>query len=943
MLIKPADAKEPQLDALAALAARSDLDAQARDAIEQEIRSARAGAQGEHDAAYEIEFRYADNPNIATIHDLRLECGGRTAQIDHLIIDRLLQVWVCESKHFADGVAINARGEWERDVNGRPVGMPSPVEQNRKHIAVLEDVVRTGLVSLPRRTGYTIRPEFRSLILVSNRARIRRPSDPVEGLDTVIKADQLGTTIERQLEAEGVFGLLGKAAVKLISQDALAAFARELASLHRPLPPDVWAIRLGLQLAPVRATAAIPQPVPDPPDVDHPGPVAAPAEAPGAGLGRIPGPGSPERLLADLNDAQREAVRATSGALVILAGAGSGKTRVVSRRAAYAIESGVVDPGQVLLVTFTDKAAGEMVERMAALGHPRVMARTFHAAALAQLRHFWPSRHGGAELPAILPSKLEVLAPLARRLPGGYRFTPAKDLADVIEWAKVRRIPPDRWLEQGQGRAPIPPELFARLYRDYERSKERAGRLDFEDMLVRTVELLETDLDAAATVRARKRWFMVDEYQDTNPLAERLLELWLGDSPDIAVVGDPDQTIYTFTGAAPEFLLRFAERHPGARTVALTDNYRSSPQILALANRLIGPGSRGPLRATRPPGPAPTIRRYADAEAELAAVVTEIRGVLASGVPPAEVAVLVRINAQLPPIEDALTRAGIGFQVRGQRFFERTEVRQARRLLTSPPLVETGAALAAAIRSRFAERLGLSELTEEAGDEARERSSALELLLGIVSDLATRDPAMTLQAVRTELDARDAAEAAAAKDGVNLLTYHRAKGLEWDAVFLPALEEGVLPIRQARDEEAIAEERRLLYVGVTRARARLALSWAARRITAGGRATPRQPSRFLVALALPPSATVAAASQRRNQPSPTPAEPALLGRLHDWRRDRAKRDGVPAYVIAEDATLAAIVDARPDSIEALRRVRGIGPVRAERYGVEILAILRNAT
>ena len=283
-----------------------------------------------------------------------------------------------------------------------------------------------------------------------------------------------------------------------------------------------------------------------------------------------------------------------------------------------------------------------------------------------------------------------------------------------------------------------------------------------------------------------------------------------------------------------------------------------------------------------------------------------IRGVIASGVPPAEVAVLVRINAQLPAIEEALTRAGIGFSVRGQRFYERTEVRQARQLLARAHLTEVGPQLLASIRGLFEDELGLTELGEEAGDEARERAAALELLLGIIADLATRDPALTLASVRAELDRRDAAEAAAVQDGVNLLTYHRAKGLEWDAVFLPALEEGLLPVRQAKDEDAIAEERRLLYVGVTRARRYLTLSWAARRVTPGGKVAARQPSRFLVALALRSSEPVRASLQRPERQPATAADPVLLGRLQSWRRERARRDGVPAYVIAEDATLAAV-------------------------------------
>ena len=295
----------------------------------------------------------------------------------------------------------------------------------------------------------------------------------------------------------------------------------------------------------------------------------------------------PERLLDGLNEAQREAVTATSGPVVIIAGAGSGKTRVISHRAAYAIETGAVRSDRILLVTFTDKAATEMVERVRALGHPGVMAKTFHAAALAQLRHFWPSRHDGAPLPRVSDGKGRILYPLASRLPGGYRFTQVKDLAETIEWAKVRRIPPERWIADGGDRAPIPAELFARVYADYERAKTRAGEIDFEDMLVETVRLLETDAEAAALVRERKTWFSVDEYQDTNPLAERLLELWLGESRDLAVVGDPDQTIYSFTGASPEFLLGFERRHPGARVVVLAQNYRSTPQILALANRLL--------------------------------------------------------------------------------------------------------------------------------------------------------------------------------------------------------------------------------------------------------------------------------------------------------------------------------------------------------------------
>jgi DNA helicase-2/ATP-dependent DNA helicase PcrA len=645
----------------------------------------------------------------------------------------------------------------------------------------------------------------------------------------------------------------------------------------------------------------------------------------------------PERLLDDLNPSQREAVTVTSGPLAIIAGAGSGKTRVISRRAAYAIETGTVPADQILLVTFTDKAAGEMVERMAALGHSGVMARTFHAAALAQLRHFWPSRHDGAPLPSILDSKLRLLVPLVGRLPGGYRFTPAKDIADTIEWAKVRRIKPERWVPDGADRAPIPADLFGRLYRDYERAKERAGLLDFEDMLVKTVELLETDAEASALVRARKRWFSVDEYQDTNALSERLLELWLGESRDLAVVGDPDQTIYTFTGATPDFLLDFEKRHPGARTVTLADNYRSSPQILELANRLVAGGPRGALRATQPAGPAPAIGRYADTEAELGGILAWLRAVSAAGVPPTETAVLVRVNAQLPPIEDALTRAGIGFTVRGQRFFDRREIREAGQVLRREKPDATGAALVTAVERLFVDRMGLDDVAADAGQEGRERAASLELLLGIVEDLATADPDLTVDAVLAEMDRRRSAEAAASADGVNLLTYHRAKGLEWDAVYLPALDEGTLPIRQAKVESEIAEERRLLYVGITRARRYLAIS-----------SSSRKPSRFLAALDPIRAGAGSGAARRGAGVRVLPGAPiagaatpddALLDALRRWRRERSAADGVPAYVVFHDTTLAEIAEVRPRSLPALRRVRGMGPTKLDRYGEEILAVI----
>jgi ATP-dependent DNA helicase UvrD/PcrA len=582
--------------------------------------------------------------------------------------------------------------------------------------------------------------------------------------------------------------------------------------------------------------------------------------------------GGPEEILAALDPEQREVALAIRGPVCVLAGAGTGKTRAIAHRIAYGVRTGVLDPRHVLAVTFTTRAAGELRARLRQLAGAaggelaEVQARTFHSAALRQLVHFWPRTVGGRP-PAVLDSKLALLAEAARGL--GMPAGPAelRDTASEIEWAKASQIRADGYAAASAAAGRTPPlgsEATADVFAAYERLRRERHLADFESVLELTAGILAGHRWAAAEVASRYRYFVVDEFQDVNPLQRLLLDAWLDSRDDICVVGDPRQTIYSFTGATPAYLTGFTASYPHATVIRLVRNYRSTPQVVAVANRLSGavPGRQqtrllthaelpgDPLLAQRDPGPEPGFTGYPDDGAEAVAVARRAARLIAAGTPAGEMAVLVRVNVQTERFERAFADAGVPCQVRGtERFFERAEVRQAMGMLRAAagPGASTGSAVPAATEVRHVlAGLGLTREPPPGRGSARERWESLAALAQLAGDFCAATPGAGLADVAAELGRRAAIEHVPVLSGVTVASLHAAKGLEWDVVFLPGLTEGNVPIVHAQGQEAIAEERRLLYVGLTRARQRLYLSWALARIPD---ARPsRVPSRFLAGL-----------------------------------------------------------------------------------------------
>jgi DNA helicase-2/ATP-dependent DNA helicase PcrA len=686
-------------------------------------------------------------------------------------------------------------------------------------------------------------------------------------------------------------------------------------------------------------------------------------------------------LLNALDPEQREVAAALRGPVRVLAGAGTGKTRAITHRIAYGVASGVYNPMEVLAVTFTTRAAGEMRTRLRSMGAGSVQARTFHSAALRQVRYFWPKVYGG-QPPELTASKIPIIAGAARRNRVEVNQATLRDLASEVEWAKVSNVRPDDYerIAPARGRevSGLDPATVAHVFGSYEELKRDQGRMDMEDVLLIGAALLSEDERVAAEVRRQYKWFTVDEFQDVSPIQSALLDLWLGGRDEICVVGDPAQTIYSFAGARASYLIDFPARFPGAANVELVRNYRSTPQVIHAANALLKDSGTTSvqLRSQREPGAALTWHEAADEVAEAEAVAEEVSRLSKQGVPLREMAVLFRINAQSESFEEALTARGIAYVVRGAaRFFERQEVRQALALMRGQLRAggEASEALVEEVRAVLT-GMGWSPDAPTARGQARDRWESLQALVSQATDHAATESAAdrtpTLAGFVAELDRRAHEQHAPVAEGVTLATLHAAKGLEWDAVFLCGMQEGSMPITYADTPAAVEEERRLLYVGVTRARAHLWISWALAR-NPGGQAR-RRPSRFLAGLR-PESATdratdrsgsgsgrstrrpgkkaavckqcqrPLASSRERNrgycQDCPVPYDEELFELLRAWRKEQAEAQSVPAFVVFSDATLEALAEVKPTDRRGLQSISGIGKSKLDKYADELLEIL----
>lgn len=655
----------------------------------------------------------------------------------------------------------------------------------------------------------------------------------------------------------------------------------------------------------------------------------------------------PDELLTHLDDDQRRVAQSLGGPVCVLAGAGTGKTRAITYRIAYGVASGVYQPQNVLAVTFTARAAAEMRSRLRDLGVHGAQARTFHSAALRQLSFFWPKVIGGS-VPRLVEYKANLVSEAASRLGIEVDRLTVRDLAGEVEWAKVSLVGAEEYpqVATDQGRLDIAgqtPATIGRLISVYEDVKHEAGVIDFEDVLLLMIGILAEHEDVAAQVRRQYRHFVVDEYQDVSPLQQQLLDLWLGGRNELCVVGDVSQTIYSFTGATPSYLTGFGAKHPDSTVITLNRDYRSTPQVVHLANEILARAGtdRGKgaveLISQRDRGPAVVFTEYDDDDIEARGVATKISELVSQGVSPADIAVLYRTNAQSEAVEAALSDAGVGYQVRGgEKFFQRREVREGIVLIRG------------AVRTASEEPLGeqVKGILTGAGwtpqppphrGALRERWEALNALVLLAEDLHTRQGATMAQLVE-ELTERQEAQHAPSIDGVTLASFHAAKGLEWEAVFLIGLSEGLMPISHAQAPEEIAEERRLLYVGVTRAKTYLYNSYALARPS--GRSSRKRTRFYDHIWPQPPPPAKQRGRRRAVDVTDADVNEELFERLRLWRARVAQEVDKPAFTIFHDTTLTSVASVEPKTLKQLALIRGIGPTKLDLYGAQVLAIVR---
>ena len=668
-----------------------------------------------------------------------------------------------------------------------------------------------------------------------------------------------------------------------------------------------------------------------------------------------------DALLEGLDPSQRDAVTSDARPLAIHAGAGSGKTRVLTHRIAWQSATGAISPGRVLALTFTRKAAGELRERLSRLGvSESVAAGTFHAMALAQLRRYHSDRN--TPMPEVLGSKARLLGPMLGKRDGSQLRV--VDVASEIEWAKARLVSPPRYLDavRASGRIVNQDERIAGLYERYEQEKKKRSLVDFDDLLLSCATAIETDREFAAAQRWRFRHLYVDEFQDTNRSQFRLLRAWLGiqpstgrsesgAQPDLCVVGDPDQAIYGFAGAEPRYLEEFDHEFPGSTTVRLRFNYRSTPQVVA-TSRSVLPTSRSRLKVETPKqdGPAPTIAEYLDEHAEASAIVASAVTAHSYDRPWHSMAILYRTNAQSLAFEEACKKSKVPYRVRGAgAFLERAEVRD---------LIAGIRSSAAAQPSRsFADHL--VDLQDDAGNAVEEVREHAEALAALGHEyLAAEGGVGSVAGFLGYLSTVLRNDEVSGGDAIDLLTFHAAKGLEWETVWVTGLEKGFVPISHAEGKTIeLAEESRLLYVALSRSRRWLHCTHAARR-NFGERTSFRTRSALLdlieaaaTGISLEElSETGSAVNRRGSSRARTSLAAIALGdlaiedrplfeALKTWRLSTSRAANMPAFTVFDNKTLTAIATHRPSNLTQFLSVPGVGPVKAERYGKMILEII----